>query len=408
LIPKALGTNQAESVFSYLSRLATAHHVSIARLLEYLGEIAGQKRFSSIAHLSQGKLCGDSEALISALTKATGRGEVAGCTLRSLSGVLHFRRTLSHFQSPLHCPLCVEECTFPNGWNRLIWEIQCVDACVVHGVILIDSTCGRESGAWVHPQGRALLSGVCRRCGTIAFRCKDRHVCDASSAQNWIAHEIGTLVAAASSGEVFSRNVLLRTTEEVVRLSWGSLAQAERSLDLTQGCLSHVFNSSHLFEFRMFVNICAQLGVEPISMLRGNPRTGKVMPDAFVAVARTSPRRARTRAEIEVMLPEILAVSPNISFAKLISRLGVDGTRLKQRFPDIAREMRERHRYESRRRKWLRLLAIGRKFRALRAQLQAEGITFNGANIFERTGIMRRRGEPEERLFRWVQRRPWI
>jgi hypothetical protein len=39
LIPKAIGSNQVESVFSYLSRLATAHHISIARLLGYLGKV---------------------------------------------------------------------------------------------------------------------------------------------------------------------------------------------------------------------------------------------------------------------------------------------------------------------------------------------------------------------------------
>jgi len=92
IVPKGIETDQCESIFSYLSRLATAHHVSIARLVQSLDEMAGRKRSRHFAHLSQGK-SSQEDSLIPALIAATGRSEVSGCTLASLSRTVHFHRT---------------------------------------------------------------------------------------------------------------------------------------------------------------------------------------------------------------------------------------------------------------------------------------------------------------------------
>jgi hypothetical protein len=400
----ALGTDQCESIFSYLSRLATAHHVSMARLVANLDELTERKRSVAFAYRSQGKTCPDQDTLPFALVAATGRPEAARCTLGSLSGTIHFRGSFA-FDKPRHCPACVTDAPFPKAWNRLLWEIRSVEACPKHNLLLVDSICGREPSDWVYLGERALRPGVCRHCGSLAYMCCSTQPRLASRSQQWVALEVGKIVAASSGGEQFCRETLFKGLFSALESNWPSWAAAERDMGLRAGRLSNVLTSEHPLDLKLLIGLCSHISVEPISVLRGNPRVVTVAV-APVRIEQRTRRRAKGNAEIEGAISQIIELNPDISIADLASSLGVNGDRLRQTFPKLVLEMREQHRFQIRRRRWRRLVAIGRKLRVLRTQLEAEKLTFNPYNVFNRSRIMIRKGEPQERLFLWVKGRP--
>lgn len=390
MAPIALGTDQCESIFSYLSRLATAHHISIARLVQYLNEVAGHKHSRWFAHLSQGKTSHPGDILIPALIAATGRPEISGCTFESLSAVLHFRYSLRS-DRPRHCPVCMAEVPFPSAWNRLIWEIQFVHACPIHDRLLVSSACGRRPDQWEYQSGRALRPGVCRYCGTIAFGCMPDQVRLATPTQRWVAVEVGKLIAAASGGEQFTRDALLHGLHTAIKTGWSNSAEADRALGLSQGHLSHVLRGISLLDFRLLIAISSHVRTQPISVLRGQLQAVS-MPIEPIVLERESRRAAKSKADIEKLLPATLAETPDITLTALAGKLGVAPGKLDQFFPELGFGLRERRLFLVQRRRWLRLLRIGRNLRALKAQFEHEGLAFNRSNLFKHGKIMFHRG----------------
>jgi hypothetical protein len=208
--------------------------------------------------------------------------------------------------------------------------------------------------------------------------------------------------------------MMLRTLENVVRSSWGTLVEAERSLGTSPNFFSNVFNLFRPLGFWHYIVICARTGVEPVGVLRGNAQASEAAPEsncmAYEVHLRMQRgairRRVKSDTEVDSMLRAILASSPDIHLDQLVKKIGTSATRLKRLYPDLTREMLERRRNDVRRRKWLYLLAFGRKLRLLKAQLNAEGLVFNRGNIFRRTRIIiRSTSGSKERLFQWLQQR---
>lgn len=404
LAPMALGTDQCESIFSYLSRLATAHHVSIARLVQYLDEVAGHKQSRWFAHLSQGKTSHPGDTLIPGLIAATGRPEISGCTFESLSEVTHFRNSLRP-DRPRHCPACVAEVPFPGAWNRLIWEIQFVHTCPIHDRLLVSSACGRRPEQWEYQSGRALRPGVCRYCGSIAFGCVPDEVCPATPTQRWVAVEVGRLIAASSGGERFTREAMLHGLHTAIKQAWRNVAEADRALGLPKGHLNQTLKRNSSLDFQLLIAISSHVRAQPVSVLRGQLQAASMTIEPIVLERQQRRRATKSNAEIEKLLPAILVETPDITFTALAEKLGVNVGRLTQLFPELVFELRERRLCLVRRRRWLRLLRIGRNLRALKARFEHDGLVFNRSNLFEHGKTMLYRGGAEERLFLWVKER---
>ncbi|NPT61720.1 hypothetical protein [Paraburkholderia elongata] len=116
-------------------------------------------------------------------------------------------------------------------------------------------------------------------------------------------------------------------------------------------------------------------------------------------------RKSKTKSELERDLTNILTSNPDISFYALANELGVTYLRLKSLFPELAVELRKRREMRVRKRKWRRLLGIGRALLVVKRQLAEEGRVFNKWNVHARTGILIRQDQVEERLFQWVRQR---
>lgn len=403
MMPNGLGTNQAESITSYFSRLSTAHHVTNKRLFVYLDELQGLKHQADYYQGAMSRLQFDGGALIATLVEATGRVEVAMCNFGALSKIINLYRCLN-WNRPRHCPICVTEERFPHAWSRFLWEIQWVDSCPRHGVLLVDSSCGRP------PNERLLREqfchvGACRRCGSIAHGCRMDLSCSASDLQNWVAHEVGELIAAATGGEAFSLETLRRGVRALGRVEGSSQAKILRSLGLGKGYFQLACASTGL-NLRVLVAASALAGVRPISVLRGDPKPSDVTFTEAIQVPRRIRRPSQSGADIKPKLTAILEANPTISFTQLASRIGVRSQPLRCLFPDLAREMTARNQKEIGRQKWLRLLRLGRKLRLLQAQLEEKGFLLTKPQAYRHCGVVIHNNEsPEGRLLKWVRQR---
>jgi hypothetical protein len=190
--------------------------------------------------------------------------------------------------------MCVSDTPFPGAWNRLIWEMQIVEACPTHSRLLINSACGRGPEQWVYADGRALRPGVCRHCGTIAFGYLSDQTHPATVTQRWVAVEVGKLIAAASGGEQFTLEALLDGVQSAIKTGWRNCAEADRALGIAEGHFRQVLNAKWRLDFRFLIALGSHVDVEPISILRGQLQTASVRIEPIV-VDRKGRRIAKRR-----------------------------------------------------------------------------------------------------------------
>jgi len=173
LEPIGSGTRDVESVTSYLTRLARAHSVSTWSPLKC--EIA-PILFSPAAHLRNrlSDLVGEvgsafngnngtSKKLITALCSLTGRHDLAQMTMNFCGGFIGPRLLIRIKQA--WCGVCLSEwsATSREIFYPLLWQLNAVTACPVHGIPL--STKCPKCHRSFHPVTARSHLGFCSRCG---------------------------------------------------------------------------------------------------------------------------------------------------------------------------------------------------------------------------------------------------
>lgn len=170
------GTSEVESLRSYVQRLAFAHHLRPKTLMERLVEwrpfATTEVRPKHIAvNWKIHGVCAVGSELVERLSAATLQ-DMRLSTMARFGGVVSQIQLARSGRHERYCPMCVLECDegeLPHG--RLLWEVQCVQACPKHGVMLHTADeCGAPSIA-LRSTARPALSGVCRQCGSVGHRC---------------------------------------------------------------------------------------------------------------------------------------------------------------------------------------------------------------------------------------------
>lgn len=197
----APNTPQAESLRSYVQRLAYAHSVSPSRLVS---ELLVQQPLETVSQcsiknsLDEWNISGKGEvveALLARLQSATYR-ELRP-TVAARFGHLFAVQRFTRAPALMHCPHCVREEAWEGlPYGRLLWELTPVTCCPVHRVRLVDSRrCGAQQQVALGFRKRPLLAGVCALCGSIGFACRADSSEPASEEELWIANQVGALVA---------------------------------------------------------------------------------------------------------------------------------------------------------------------------------------------------------------------
>ncbi|NTV62503.1 MAG: TniQ family protein [Oscillochloris sp.] len=174
LAPVGLGTPDAESLTSYLTRLAHAHRVSVQALVRQeiqprLGEGPAPRPWPNRstlfwkrdARLLNGLSAG-TQTWVSALNQLTGRTDVVGSTLLRWRQVISPNLLLRDHRA--WCPRCyAEQQQTGVVYDRLLWALTPVLWCAHHGQPLA-SSCSRCHQAQPVLSPYALV-GTCVHCG---------------------------------------------------------------------------------------------------------------------------------------------------------------------------------------------------------------------------------------------------
>lgn len=173
--PRALGTPLAESLTSYLQRVAAAHVVPSAVVFERLvltcardeglwPRLALSRVLSGPAREIDGAARA-AELAVAAVSHAVGRGDLARATLLGLRalGLVRLEGLLT--ERKRWCPRCWDGDSKRGEplYERKLWVLAVVDVCPEHGVVLLDRcpVCGRPQP----PVASDVAVGTCALCG---------------------------------------------------------------------------------------------------------------------------------------------------------------------------------------------------------------------------------------------------
>lgn len=191
----------AESLSSYIKRLAYAHRLHPRSLVDDLvsSRDASEGSFGLtrdwLARNGQDFIGTSSLAqrMIGCLEVNTGVRDLRLCTILDLANLTCSQKLIT--RSSRVCFECLKE-DRRSGlpmYERLLWRLEAVNACDIHGCALVEPICGQAASLRPAPN----LPGICRHCGSIDLKCSLS--CDdqpASEADIWVAQQCGRVLGA--------------------------------------------------------------------------------------------------------------------------------------------------------------------------------------------------------------------
>jgi hypothetical protein len=360
--PMGLGTNETESLTSYLIRLAESHSVRTATLFHCVLVPAIQAK-SDLPEKYRTK-----RLLLSLLRPVNGPGFWA-MHLSELLEQLTTRKdirflTLDHWRdvfpkrhlikSTRHwCPECLVEqanAGLPIH-DLLIWSVYVVNVCPKHRRPLRQRCPHCE-------QIQSIISlttglGECYVCGhSLSSATKVNRVFDVAVERNrlklevWIAEQFGDLIASTpliespSAKRVFDG---LRTCYH--QLGKGSLTHLADMLQANRSMFSNYWRGSEdRPDFGLMLEICAGLGTSLKDLLTGNHALDQLRLRQPPTLSCRNHPTAHSPDLIRIKLVEALNSSQTIPLERLAAQLHCCRAYLRRCYPDLTSELARRHR----------------------------------------------------------------
>ncbi|WP_186830405.1 TniQ family protein [Mitsuaria sp. TWR114] len=271
------GTSEVESLRSYVQRLAFAHHLRPRTLLERLVErhpFAATKVHPKHipANWEIHGACAVGSELVERLSAATLQ-ELQISTMGRFGGVVSQMQLTRGGRDERYCPMCVLECDegeLPYG--RLLWEVQCVEACHKHGVMLRTSDeCGAPSTMELRSTARPSLSGVCRKCGSVGHRCVTTELDGAGKGALADAQQVARLLALPCEiGHGISADSMRRGLRLVVDTHFnGEVVRPALAAGLSRGAICSWLKGSFSPSLPGLLRLCQLAGVGLVELLQG-------------------------------------------------------------------------------------------------------------------------------------------
>jgi hypothetical protein len=332
--PRGEGTGQVQSLLDYLRMLSALHRVALNALIELLLGLIGKA--SSITQFRQlhGRRCNGqariARTLVEAASLATGRPDLAGCTVLPLSGF--FSEQWAMNPQTRYCPLCFMET--PSGqipYMRLLWCLSPVNCCPEHQVRLVTPICGAPVAS--RDRNVVLADGVCARCGSVGLRCFKARLVRATQEQVWVASQVSELLAAQSalalSGPARAKEFLKRYCVQ----SGCSMLQVAARADLTPSVLStFIKEPGRRMELGAFIRIAAAEGLSLVGILDGSGGRATIRATSE-PLERRQPSSVRGRNWQQVGAKAPLALAAGHGLASWAKELGVPPRSLVMRLP---------------------------------------------------------------------------
>ncbi|WP_322032821.1 TniQ family protein [Paraburkholderia sp. J76] len=405
LTPKGVGTQDCESILSFMARLAAAHNVSLNSLCEFVRTQTPDADWLSWRNPVVNLSLRVPDAFIETVIRLTGNSSLQLCSLDRIRDLVHLHKS-KNFRIQRHCPICVQQAPYPGGWNRLLWTIGVVEACPEHGVALSVSKCGADRKEWVYQGDRSYLPGVCRSCRKNAFGCIRAEGKKASAQQMWVARQVGELIAAVSEGKEFSVEHLRTGINRIIQSRWPNINQAAKSLGLAFTTLSLAATGNAAVSLRLLLSLCSAVDIRLVDLLRGKrTKLGSQNAIVFTRYFR-SQKQLRDEKDLRRAIRRIMDREPDIRIGQLADRVGVQTSVFYRKLPDVVQQIQARRLERVARDRWRSLLSFARKLRAAKRQLDEAGCQFTTVSVFRCVKVVPR-SDAEIRLFHFVRRSCW-
>lgn len=296
LEPIAAGTSMRESLYSYLQRLAASHCLAPNTLVREV--IAKDGSLASLLALNEseqdfmrcvhrmgwgwgwgwyqhdGKTmvgCGSmASTWATALTQATGRTDMAGCTLTAYATHLAHTNLITPFER--HCPQCLDEdrTQGKDTYSRLLWRIGAVQCCPTHKLKLVHHQCGNSAKAKLSPRARVQFPGVCSDCGAIGYHCNAQRQHMDDPAHVWRAQEVEQMLNMHEPLTLRDLDAMKFRIKQHASQS-GGLACLAKRMGTTKSVVHHWINSPLAkISLEHLLDLCAAEGLSLPNLLRGN------------------------------------------------------------------------------------------------------------------------------------------
>ena len=419
LEPFALGTDAAESLGSYLERLATAQGFTVGQMFHGARMEVAAKASFDVARLvaleargaaaGAASTCEAGHRAVEALAQLVGGPEISRLHLaHAVHGFSFHRFTRGR---AAWCAACVATDVTP--YRRLLWEIGLVSACPRHGCRLDERcpSCGRS----LPGLDCAIRFPYCPRChgplGGLATT-------NASPAATAVAQELGRWVAAATGDRLSGTG----SGAVASLLAWAaangakSIRQQSRLLGV-QRSLLHYWRKGSTPSLQRVLEICLRMGLSTLAVCGGAGELGDKTGPRPAPVAAWQFRRlgASRRKEIRAELHALALHLPPLTLASLARRSGVTVRTLRSIDPKGCAQVRDRgeawrRKLHERKERWFRhriasaaaeLVASGRNLtiRAISDQLSKPGILRQPSlNRYARELIVARQSVPASTL----------
>ena len=370
--PVGIGTPYAESLTSYISRLAIIHNNSFGSFYELLLVPSLSKAYlTTPSHLSPastlngsfrnrmkningiGRVAREWSEMLEELTQ---RNDLHSISLIALSNVMPHWELLRTFQA--WCPMCYEEMLQANQtiYQPLIWTMKAVNICVRHHRPLVDrcSHCHRQ----LLPLARRIQIGYCSRCGYwLGEHPGEGNTADslAEEERDWrlfVASSTGDLIAALSNISQYpTKKAVVAALHECIKISTGGvITQFAKLIRKHLMTVYGWYRGNVRIPLSDLLRICYCLDLSITTLLSGaeavrkSAITIKELPS--IANVVNSPRTPKpfNHERVEKDLINIFGLVPPISMAEAARRIGVDRKNIYRIFPELSRKISERYR----------------------------------------------------------------
>lgn len=371
LQPIGVGTSLAESLTSYISRLAAAHCVTIATLYEHTIVPSLNK-----SYLAAPEYCGQGITLLGTFRKQikniNGVGQVAREWVGLFEKLTHRRDLMRltflpwsevlthcklHRQNQAWCPACYEEMRGTGGpvYQPLIWTVELLQICPRHHTYLVDR-CPQCS--WQFPNlTRRLQLGFCPNCyswlGREADPSMPNHLLLNTQLewQEFISNNICELISfKQDEAHIPSKDHIAKWLQTfAVSITDGKMTRFSALLGRSHATVQewqHGRIRPMLFEL---LRICYCLDIRLVDLLTGNGLDRKRLfnfqqfPHELEPIRKTVTCRRFDCSAVRRQVEKYLDVSPPASMARVATEVGYDRGLLYKYLPDLHFKIRDRY-----------------------------------------------------------------
>ncbi len=392
-------TGAVESARSYLQRLAFAHHVKPGRLLNELAHFlptarAGVGLGDKVNALHVSGMGPAVRMLRDGLEHATQQDLAQACMDR-FAHVLSAQRMTRRAEG-LHCQECVRQLGddgLPHG--QLLWELQVVSACPIHGVRLTSSDECAGQGKALPLNARPSLAGVCRACGSIGFRCTTAHPTPASSSELWVARQAAALVALSPAECALLTPASVRAgIGRVVKDCFGGQpVKAALASGLARATVLTWMKTPLLPSLDTLLRLCWTSNASLVDLLRGQHHAvsdtgtdGDARSECEVKERSYRRLNVDWLAVRQALLQEVEA-SESRSVEAVAAAFGVNRRQLLTKLPAETRALGQRTKARTQLRMQQRARELEARYEAAARALARDGLNVSTKSLQERSGL---------------------